>query len=76
MPAVRPRLEQLDWLDAHSRVTRRLAGSVARLCAATSVRHAARWHEIDWKTAKRSTSGRWSDAWAGGPGWRMPDCDG
>ncbi|WP_082028866.1 ISL3 family transposase [Xanthomonas sacchari] len=51
-PRCGPRLEQLDWLDAHSRVTRRLAGSVARLCAATSVRHAARWHEIDWKTAK------------------------
>src|SRR5690606_355398 len=46
------RLEQLDWLDAHSRVTRRLANSVARLCAATSVRHAADWHGIDWKTAK------------------------
>lgn len=47
-----PRQEQLDWLDPHARVTRRLADSVARLCAATSVRHAARWHGIDWKTAK------------------------
>ena len=51
-PRCGPRLEQLDWLDAHSRVTRRLANSVARLCAATSVRHAADWHGIDWKTAK------------------------
>ena len=51
-PDCGPRLEQLDWLDPHSRVTRRLALSVARLCAATSVRHAAEWHRIDWKTAK------------------------
>jgi len=51
-PACGPRLEQLDWLDPHCRVTRRLADSVARLCAVTSVRHAAAWHRIDWKTAK------------------------
>lgn len=51
-PACGPRLERLDWLDAHARVTRRLADSVARLCTVTSVRHAARWHAIDWKTAK------------------------
>lgn len=42
-----PRLEHLDWLDPHARVTRRLADSVARLCAATSVQHAARWYDID-----------------------------
>ena len=46
------RLERLDWLEPHCRVTRRLADSVARLCAVTSVLHAARWHGIDWKTAK------------------------
>ncbi len=51
-PDCGPRLEQLDWLDPHCRVTRRLADSVARLCAVTSVLHAARWHGIDWKTAK------------------------
>lgn len=51
-PGCGPRLEQLDWLDPHARVTRRLADSVARLCAATSVQQAARWHGIDWKTAK------------------------
>ena len=47
-----PRLQRLEWLDPHCRVTRRLAGSVARLCTVTSVLHAARWHGIDWKTAK------------------------
>ncbi|MCD9031745.1 transposase family protein [Luteimonas sp. Y-2-2-4F] len=47
-----PRLEHLAWLDLHARVTRRLARSSARLCAVTSVRHAAGWHGLDWKTAK------------------------
>lgn len=48
-----PRLERLDWLDPHARVTRRMAESVARLCAMTSLRHAARWFGLDWKTVKR-----------------------
>lgn len=47
-----PRLERLDWLEPHARVTRRLARSVARLCTVASVRHAARWHGVNWKTAK------------------------
>ena len=47
-----PRLERLAWLDRHARVTRRLAQSVARLCTFASVRHAARWHGLNWKTAK------------------------
>lgn len=51
-PDCGPRLERLDWLDPHVRLTRRMADSVARLCAMTSVLHAARWHGIDWKTAK------------------------
>jgi transposase len=48
-----PRLEQLDWLDPHARVTRRLAESVARLCAVTSILQAARWFGLAWKTVKR-----------------------
>ncbi|PPU91899.1 ISL3 family transposase [Xanthomonas populi] len=43
---------RLDWLDWHARVTRRLAQSVTRLCTVTSVRHAAHWFGLDWKTAK------------------------
>ena len=31
-PRCGPRLQQLDWLEPHARVTRRLARSVARLC--------------------------------------------
>lgn len=52
-PACGPRLEHLDWLDAHARVTRRLAESVARLCAVTSLLHAARWFGLNWKTVKQ-----------------------
>lgn len=48
-----PRLEHLGWLDPHARVTRRLAESVARLCAVTSILQAARWFGLDWKTVKR-----------------------
>src|SRR5690606_23981413 len=40
------------WLAPHARVTRRLAESVVRLCAGTSVRHTARWFGLDWKTVK------------------------
>lgn len=43
-----PRLEQVDWLDPHVRMTRRLAAeSVARLCTVTSGLHAARWFGLD-----------------------------
>ena len=51
-PRCGPRLERLDWLAPYSRVTRRLAQSVARFCTVASVQHAARWHGLDWKTAK------------------------
>lgn len=51
-PRCGPRLEQLEWLDAHARVTRRLAESVARLCAVTSILQVARWFGLDWKTVK------------------------
>lgn len=51
-PRCGPRLEDLDWLEPHARVTRRLARSVARLCTVASVRHAACWHGLGWKTAK------------------------
>ena len=52
-PTCGPRLEHLDWLDPHARVTRRLAESVARLCAVTSLLHAARWFGLNWKTVKQ-----------------------
>lgn len=48
-----PRLERLDWLDPHARVTRRLAENVARLCTVASILHAARWFGLNWKTVKQ-----------------------
>lgn len=52
-PRCGPRLERLDWLDSHVRITRRLAESVARLCATTALQHAARWFGLNWKTVKQ-----------------------
>lgn len=52
-PSCGPRLERLDWLAPHARVTQRLAESVARLCAVTSLLHAARWFGLNWKTVKQ-----------------------
>ncbi|WP_081486768.1 transposase family protein [Nitrospirillum viridazoti] len=37
-PHCGPRLERLEWLDRHSRVTRRLAESVVRLCRVLPVK--------------------------------------
>lgn len=47
-----PKLEHLDWLDRHARVTHRLAQSVSRMCATTSIHATAKWHSLDWKTVK------------------------
>lgn len=52
-PRCGPRLERLDWLDRHTRVTRWLAESVARLCSVSSLLHAARWFGLNWKTVKQ-----------------------
>ncbi|MBN5090827.1 ISL3 family transposase, partial [Stenotrophomonas maltophilia] len=51
-PRCGPKLEHLDWLDRHCRVTQRLAKSVAQMCATTSIHATARWHGLDWKTVK------------------------
>jgi transposase len=47
-----PKLERLSWLDPYARVTRRLAESVARLCAVASIRHVARFFGLHWSTVK------------------------
>lgn len=47
-----PKLESLAWLEPYARVTSRLARSVARLCRVTSVKHAAEFYGLNWKTAK------------------------
>jgi len=47
-----PKLELLGWLEPYARVTRRLAESVARLCAVMSIRHVAEYFGLNWKTVK------------------------
>lgn len=51
-PKCGPKLEQLSWLPPYARVTQRLADAVARLCSGTSVRYAADFFGLDWKTVK------------------------
>ena len=48
-PRCGPRLERLDFAGCPRG---RLAESVARLCAVTSILQAARWFGLDWKTVK------------------------
>jgi len=47
-----PRLERLGWLAPYSRVTNRLAESVARLAQALSVRHVAEFFGLRWDAVK------------------------
>lgn len=47
------KLEELPWLEPYARVTVRLAQNVARLCKVTSVKHAAEFYGLNWKTAKK-----------------------
>jgi len=46
-PRCGPKLEHLDWLEQHARVTQRLAQSVARMCATASIHATAKWHGLD-----------------------------
>lgn len=51
-PACGPRLEALDWLEPRSRVTRRMAEDVARLCRVLPIKHVAERCGLDWHTVK------------------------
>lgn len=51
-PRCGPKLEHLDWLAAYSRVTRRLAEGVARLCRLLPVKHVAEYFQLHWNTVK------------------------
>jgi transposase len=46
------KLERLGWLQPYARVTARLAESVARLCAATSILQVAQFFGLHWNTVK------------------------
>lgn len=47
------KVERLEWLEGYSRVTRRLATSVAQLCQVMSIRHVAHFYGLAWTTVKR-----------------------
>ncbi len=51
-PGCGPRVESLAWLSPYARVTTRLADSVAKLCAVTSIRHVSQFFGLDWRTVK------------------------
>lgn len=51
-PRCGPRLEDLSWLGPYSRVTRRLAESVVRLCSVLPIRHVARHFGLGWDAVK------------------------
>lgn len=52
-PRCGPKLERLGWLARYSRVTRRLAESVARLCKVLPVRHVAGYLNLGWDAVKQ-----------------------
>ena len=52
-PVCGPRVEYLPWLGKWSRVTRRLAQSVGRLCEMLAIKHAAAFYGLGWDTVKQ-----------------------
>jgi len=51
-PKCGPQLERLDWLERYSRVTRRLAESVSRLCQHLPVKQVAEFYQLSWDQVK------------------------
>lgn len=51
-PQCGPALEQLSWLEKYSRVTARLAASVAKLCEVVAVKHVAAYLGLSWDQVK------------------------
>lgn len=47
-----PKLEALDWLEPHARVTKRLAESVARMCKVMPIKRVAEHYDLHWGTVK------------------------
>ena len=47
-----PKLERLSWVDKYSRVTTRLAESVAKLCRVLPIKHAAEFFHLGWDGVK------------------------
>ena len=51
-PDCGPKLEDLNWLSPYSRVTKRLAESVARLCKVLPIKHVAEYFQLGWDAVK------------------------
>jgi transposase len=51
-PTCGPKLEALDWLEPHARVTNRLAESVARMCKVMPIKRVAEHYGLHWGTVK------------------------
>lgn len=52
-PVCGPRVEYLPWLGKWSRVTKRLAESVGRLCEVLAIKHAAAFYGLGWDAVKQ-----------------------
>jgi transposase len=51
-PSCGPKLEALDWIEPHARVTNRLAESVARMCMVLPIKQVAEHYDLHWGTVK------------------------
>lgn len=51
-PRCGTRMQQVPWLDRHSRLTRRLADSVSLWCAKLPVKHVAQMFDLHWSTVR------------------------
>jgi transposase len=51
-PHCGPKLEALDWLAPYSRLTRRMAENVVRLCRVLPIKHVAEYLHLTWDTVK------------------------
>jgi transposase len=51
-PHCGPKLEALDWLAPYSRLTRRMAENVVRLCQVLPIKHVAEYLRLTWDTVK------------------------
>jgi transposase len=51
-PVCGPKLEELEWLAPYSRMTRRMAENVVRLCRVLPIKHVAEYLNLSWDTVK------------------------
>jgi len=51
-PRCGPTLERLSWLERYSRVTKRMAEAVARLCEVLPLKQVAEFYGLGWDTVK------------------------